>query len=92
MGGTQAPTGFGKTRLAAGIIEAALGKGNRVICTVPALSLVDQTIEAFWSEGIRDIGVIQASHELTNGLRSVQVASVQTLQRRDLPGRCRGDR
>lgn len=81
----QAPTGFGKTVLAAAIVEGALAKNRRVLFTVPALSLVDQTIEAFWSEGIRDIGVIQGNHELTNGLRSVQVASVQTLMRREVP-------
>jgi superfamily II DNA or RNA helicase len=81
----QAPTGAGKTRLAAEIVDGALHKGNRVVFTVPALSLIDQTVEAFWREGIRDIGVIQASHELTNGLKPVQVASVQTLMRRPLP-------
>ena len=43
----QAPTGFGKTRLAAAVIEGALAKQKRVLVTVPALSLVDQTVEAF---------------------------------------------
>ena len=33
---------------------------------MPALSLIDQTVEAFWAEGIRDVGVIQANHPLTN--------------------------
>ena len=45
--------------------------------TVPALSLVDQTMRAFWEEGIRDIGVIQASHPMTDWSRPVQIASVQ---------------
>lgn len=81
----QAPTGAGKTLLAASIVDGALNKGNRVIFCVPALSLIDQTVDAFWREGIRDIGVIQANHEMTNGLRAVQVASVQTLQRRSVP-------
>ncbi|MCP4305655.1 MAG: DEAD/DEAH box helicase, partial [bacterium] len=81
----QAATGFGKTILAAAVVEGALAKGNRVTFVVPALSLIDQTVDRFWSEGIRDIGVIQGRHELTNGLRPVQVASVQTLQRRYLP-------
>lgn len=81
----QAPTGFGKTILAAAIVDGALRKGNRVIFTVPALSLVDQTVEAFWVEGIRDVGVIQGAHEMTATDRPVQVASVQTLARREVP-------
>ena len=81
----QAPTGFGKTILAAAIVDGALSKGNRVTFVVPALSLIDQTVQSFWREGIRDVGVIQANHELTNPDRAVQVASVQTLQRRALP-------
>lgn len=81
----QSPTGSGKTRLAAAIVEGALAKGNRVVFTVPALSLIDQTVQAFWAEGIADVGVIQASHGMTDRRRPVQVASVQTLQRRDLP-------
>jgi DNA repair protein RadD len=81
----QAPTGFGKTLLAAAIIEGALAKNKRVIFTVPALSLVEQTIRAFWDDGIRDVGVIQAWNPMTDWSRPVQVASVQTLQRRPIP-------
>lgn len=81
----QAPTGAGKTILAAAIVEGALSKGNRVTFVVPALSLIDQTVQSFWREGIQDVGVIQANHELTNPARMVQVASVQTLQRRTFP-------
>ena len=81
----QAPTGFGKTLLAASIVEGALCKGNRVTFVVPALSLIDQTVQSFWKEGIRDIGVIQAAHEMTNYGAPVQVASVQTLERRAWP-------
>lgn len=81
----QAPTGFGKTLLAAGVVDGALRKGNRVLFCVPALSLIDQTVDAFWAEGIRDVGVIQGKHEMTAPGRPVQVASVQTLMRRDLP-------
>jgi len=81
----QAPTGFGKTVLAAGLIEAARAKGKRALFTVPALSLIDQTVEMFWDQDIRDVGVIQATHSMTNYSKPVQVASVQTLQKRELP-------
>ena len=78
----QLPTGAGKTFLASMIADMALTKGNRVMFTVPALSLIDQTVEAFRGEGIDDIGVIQANHPMTNYTAQVQIASVQTLARR----------
>lgn len=81
----QLPTGAGKTRVASEIISLALAKGNRVIFTVPAISLVDQTARAFWDEGIRDVGVMQANHPMTDPSKPVQIASIQTLQRREIP-------
>jgi superfamily II DNA or RNA helicase len=81
----QAPTGFGKTVIAGAIAGDALDHGKRVIFTVPALSLIDQTVEKFYAQGIYDIGVIQANHPLTNYSRRIQIASVQTLQRRKIP-------
>lgn len=81
----QAPTGAGKTFLAAMIVESALAKGNRVCFTVPALSLIEQTLDAFAEEGITDVGVMQAWHPRTNPSAPVQVASVQTLARREKP-------
>lgn len=80
----QAPTGFGKTVLGAAMVEGALQKGNRVMFVVPAISLIDQTVQSFYSEGITEIGVIQANHELTDYTKPVQVASVQTLSRRNV--------
>lgn len=79
------PTGAGKTLTAAKIIEMALAKGSSVIFTAPAVSLIDQTVAAFKAEGIEGIGVMQANHPLTNSLAQVQVASVQTLARREIP-------
>lgn len=79
------PTGAGKTRVAAEIVKGARAKGNRVLFVVPAVSLVDQTVTAFWQQGITEVGVIQADHPMTNWSKPVQVASVQTLQRRTIP-------
>lgn len=79
------PTGGGKTKLAAAIVRMALAKGNRVVFVVPAISLIDQTVTAFGKEGITQVGVMQADHPLTNDMRPVQIASVQTLARRTLP-------
>lgn len=81
----QLPTGAGKTRVASEIINLALEKGHRVIFTVPAISLVDQTAREFYDEGIRDVGVMQANHCMTNSAKPVQIASIQTLQRREIP-------
>jgi DNA repair protein RadD len=81
----QAPTGFGKTLTAAHIIQRALDKGKRVAFTVPALSLIDQTVVAFEAEGIHSIGVMQGIHERTDRNQPVQVCSVQTVARRKRP-------
>ena len=81
----QAATGSGKTRIAAAVVDGALAKDKRVVFCVPALSLVDQTVEMFWREGIGDVGVIQANHQMTDWSKPVQVASVQTLMRRNVP-------
>jgi DNA repair protein RadD len=83
----SAPTGSGKTVLACHIVSGALAKGNRVTFTVPALSLVDQTLERFVQNGIQleDIGVIQADHALRRPMAPVQIATAQTLLRRAYP-------
>lgn len=78
----QAPTGAGKTHLAAAIIEGALAKGRRVAFVVNAISLVDQTIAAFYAEGITDIGVIQSDHHMSDWSKRVQIVSIQTVDSR----------
>lgn len=77
------PTGGGKTLVSAHIVQRALDKGNRVTFCVPSISLIDQTVRAFGDEGILDVGVIQADHPLTRYWASVQIASVQTLGKRE---------
>src|SRR4051812_9725684 len=82
----QSPTGWGKTVVGADIVNRAREKQKKVLITVPAISLIDQTVEALWAQGIRGIGVIQAKHEMTDWSQPVQVASVQTLlNRREKP-------
>lgn len=80
----SAPTGSGKTRIASEIFTLARAKNKRVIFVVPFLSLINQTWKAFANAGIddREIGIIQANHELTDWRRPVQIASAQTLERR----------
>ena len=78
----QAPTGSGKTLLAAAIGQGAQRKNNKLVFVVPAISLIDQTVDMFYAEGIRDIGVIQANHVLTDWSKPIQVASIQTIRAR----------
>lgn len=81
----QAPIAFGKTLVAAKLIEARAKAGERSIFVAPALSLIDQTVSKFYEYGLRDIGVIQAQHVMTDPDRLIQVASAQTLMRRKIP-------
>ena len=81
----QAPCGFGKTLTAAHAIHRALAKGGRIIFTVPAISLIEQTVAAFEREGIHSLAVMQAGHWRTDAAQPVQVCSVQTLARRRTP-------
>ena len=78
----QLATGAGKTHIASSMTA---GQDKPVIFTVPAIEPVDQTLEKFHREGIRDVGVMQAAHRLTNSSRPIQIASVQTLMRREIP-------
>jgi DNA repair protein RadD len=83
----QAPTGFGKTVLAAHIVQGALNKGKRVGFTVSSIGLIDQTIERFQENGIdvRDIGVMQGNHPLHRPDAPIQICSIQTVGKRGRP-------
>jgi len=81
----QAPTGFGKTVLASALVNSAHARGKKVLFMVPMIGLIDQTVEMFASEGIKDVGVIQADHHQTDWNQPIQVASVQTLKKRTVP-------
>ena len=48
----QAPTGAGKTRVAAKIIEGCVSRGLRVCFIVPRISLVIQTAKVFTDLGL----------------------------------------
>jgi superfamily II DNA or RNA helicase len=81
----QAPCGFGKTLVASTLLKKYCDEGKRVMFVVPAISLISQTIEVFNSEGLEDIGVMQAYHMMTNWDMPIQICSIQTLSRRNLP-------
>lgn len=83
----QAPTGFGKTVVAAHIVAGCRERSKRVTFCVPSLGLVDQTFERFLENGIEasDMGVIQADHPWRRPHAPVQIATAQTLSRREPP-------
>jgi len=78
----QLPTGAGKTVIAGEIIKRALSKGNRVAFLVPFISLINQTFESFYAQGIKHIGVVQSDHPLCDSSAPVQICSIDTLARR----------
>ena len=80
----QAPTGAGKTTIAARMTANATARGRRVLFVSPYATLVDQTANAFAAEGIRRIGLMQGDRP-TDPLAPVQVGTTQTLARRERP-------
>lgn len=79
-----APTGSGKTVIGAHLINECRKKGNRAIFVCDRINLIDQTSVRFDEFGI-DHGIIQANHWRTRLYEPVQVASAQTLARRQWP-------
>lgn len=78
-----APTGSGKTTVAAAMIRGAVAKGLGTLFLAHRRELIDQCSERLDGAGV-DHGVIQATHPRELPGLSVQVASVQTLVKREL--------
>lgn len=79
----QEPTGGGKTAIAMAIIAAGREKGSNVAFTVPMISLINQTAQSFWKDGLREFGIMQANHEMTDPTQPIQICSVSTLSKRN---------
>jgi DNA repair protein RadD len=78
----QAPTGWGKTVFCGEVVALARQKAKRAAFVVPSISLIDQTVQRFYEQGITDVGVIQANHHMTDWSKPVQICSVQTISSR----------
>lgn len=76
-----APTGAGKTAVAAHLLSESARKFSRACIVVDRVSLCDQTSAVLDRYGIAH-GVIQADHWRRRGYERVQVASAQTLEKR----------
>lgn len=79
-----APTGSGKTEIAAYLLQECDAKGKRGVFVCDRVSLIDQTSARFDKYGIPH-GVIQAQHWRWRPWSNIQVASAQTLARRTWP-------
>ncbi len=81
----MAPTGAGKSYLGLRICYEALQKGRKAIFVCDRTTLINQTSEAADRYGLSAHGVLQASHWRANKSMPFQIASAQTLARREWP-------
>jgi DNA repair protein RadD len=79
-----APTGAGKTTIAAAMVDRVLERGRRALFVAHRKELIDQASARLDSIGV-DHGVIMAGHRRHRPDEPMQVASVQTLVRREAP-------
>lgn len=79
-----APTGAGKTVIAASILKAAAERRKYALFLVDRINLVDQTSAVLDVHGITH-GIVQGKNPRWSPYEYVQVCSVQTLARRKLP-------
>ena len=78
-----APTGSGKTAIGAKILADAVSRGRRCLFLIHRDALVGQTQKALANYGIK-AGIIKAGYSEDRTL-SVQIAGIQTLDRRQFP-------
>lgn len=81
----MSPTGSGKTYLGLRIAHEALAKGKRAVFVCDRTTLIDQTSATADRYGLSAHGVIQANHWRTDYSKPFQIASAQTLARREWP-------
>lgn len=78
-----ANVGFGKTAVAAAIINGFYERGLRVLFLAPYTTLVMQTAQRFMEYGLPRPGIIWQDHEWTDPTKRIQIGSVDTFIRRD---------
>ena len=79
----MAPTGAGKTYLGLRICNEAMQKGKRAVFLCDRTTLINQTSAAADGYGLRDHGVIQAQHWRRQPEHLLQIASAQTIAKRE---------
>jgi len=81
----SASVAFGKTALAAYLAQSFAERGKRVIFIAPYTVLVSQTAERFMQYGLDKPGIIWRDHPDYDPNAKVQIASADTLIRREFP-------
>ena len=81
----QAPTGAGKTAIGAKIINGFVERGMRVLFLAPYQMLVMQTAYKFIEYGLPKPGIVWQKHEWTDPSKPIQVGTVQSQVRREMP-------
>ncbi|NWC65943.1 DEAD/DEAH box helicase [Cedecea sp. P7760] len=81
------PTGSGKTGLAAFIVNGFVNRGMRVLFVAPYTILLNQTAQRFTEYGLPEdqISFIWRDHPQHDPALQIQIASADTLIRRDFP-------
>lgn len=81
----MAPTGAGKSYLGLRVAHEALVKGKRAIFVCDRTTLINQTSATADGYGLKEHGIIQADHWRKDPSLPFQIASAQTLARRQWP-------
>lgn len=81
----MAPTGAGKSYLGLRICHEALLKGKRAVFVCDRTTLIKQTSATADRYGLSAHGILQASHWRNDKDAPFQIASAQTIARRDWP-------
>jgi superfamily II DNA or RNA helicase len=79
----MAPTGAGKSYLGLRLSHEALLKGKKVLFVCDRTTLINQTSQTADSYGLAAHGIVQANHWRRDKNMPFQIASAQTLARRD---------
>lgn len=78
----MAPTGAGKTYIGLRLCREAIQKGKRAVFLCDRTTLINQTSEVADRYGLSRHGIIQANHWRRNNEHLLQIASVQTIAKR----------
>ena len=79
----MAPTGAGKTYLGLRVCNEAIQKGKRAVFLCDRTTLINQTSEVADRYGMHEHGIIQANHWRKRPDELFQIASVQTIAKRE---------
>jgi superfamily II DNA or RNA helicase len=79
----MAPTGAGKTYLGLRICHEAMQRGKKAVFLCDRTTLINQTSEVADKYGLYDHGIIQAKHWRRRPHELLQIASVQTIAKRE---------